>query len=304
MFHTILVPLDGSPASEQALVTAARLAQGSSASIHLAHVHSPYTTTPITIEGLPVIDEELRSLAADHELAYLHQVAKSVPIANHEPIVARLEGPIAFALSSYCHDTGADLVVLTTHGRSGFTHLWIGSVAETLLRSLHVPLLLLRPTPTPAPPTPFRHIIVPLDGSALAEQILPHAMALADHDGAELTLLRIIEGHPIIAPSSNIAYRPHEDTATEQRETAQIYLERLARELLAAGHPAHTAIVAADHPARAILASADERGADLIALATRGRSGMTRAILGSVADKVLRGGSLPVLALRPSHPDD
>ncbi|NTW97420.1 MAG: universal stress protein [Oscillochloris sp.] len=304
MFHTILVPLDGSPVSEQALATAVRLAQGSSASIHLAHVHSPYTTAPITIEGLPVIDEELRSLAADHELAYLRQAAGSIPISNHEPVIARLDGPIAFALSSYCHDIGAELVVLTTHGRSGFTQLWIGSVAESLLRSLHVPLLLLRPTPTPVEPTPFRHIIVPLDGSALAEQILPHAMAMADHDGAELTLLRIIESHPVPAPGSNIAYRPHEDTVTEQRDTATIYLDRLARELLAGGHPAHIAVVAAEHPARAILTAAEERGADLIALATRGRSGLTRAILGSVADKILRGGTLPMLALRPSHPEE
>ncbi|NTV63380.1 MAG: universal stress protein [Oscillochloris sp.] len=304
MFQTILVPLDGSPASEQALTIAARLAQRSSATIHLAHVHSPYTTTPISIEGLPVIDEELRSLAADHELTYLQNAVRSLPISDYEPVVARLEGPIAFALGSYCHEIHADLVILTTHGRSGFTQLWIGSVAESLLRSLHIPLLLLRPTPTPVPATPFRHIIVPLDGSALAEQILPHAVALADQDGAELTLLRIIESHPIPPPGSNMAYRPHEDTVTEQRDTAEVYLSRLANDLLPKGHPAHIAVVGAEHPARAILMAAEERGADLIALATRGRSGLTRAILGSVADKVLRGGTLPVLALRPSHPED
>ncbi|MEI7769904.1 MAG: universal stress protein, partial [Chloroflexales bacterium] len=183
MFHTILAPLDGSPASEQALATAARLAQHSQSTLHLAHVHSPYTTTPIMIEGLPVIDDELHSRAADHELAYLRQAAASVVTAA-DPIIARLDGPVAFTLSSYCHEIGADLLVLTTHGRSGFTQLWLGSVAEALLHSLSVPMLLLHPAPAPVPPTPFRHILVPLDGSALAEQILPHAMALAGHDGA------------------------------------------------------------------------------------------------------------------------
>ncbi|MBX0327443.1 universal stress protein [Oscillochloris sp. ZM17-4] len=303
MFQTIMVPLDGSPTSEQAIAAAARLAQGSSAALHLVHVHSPYTTAPISIEGLPVIDEELRSLAVDHELAYLHRTADGVAGTFHKPVIARLEGPVAFRLASYCHAIGADLLVMTTHGRSGFTQLWLGSVAEALLRSLHVPMLLLRPTPEAATPQPFRHIIVPLDGSALAEQILPHAVAMAEHDGAEITLLRIIEGHPAHILGNPIDYRPHESSVTEQRDTAELYLSRLAAELLAGGHPAHTAIEAADGPAQAILAAAEGRGADLIALATRGRSGMASALLGSVADKIIRGGALPVLALRPSHPD-
>ncbi|MEI7645184.1 MAG: universal stress protein [Chloroflexales bacterium] len=303
MFHTILAPLDGSPASEQALATAARLAQHSQVALHLAHVHSPYTSAPITIEGLPVIDEELHSRAADHELAYLRQVAASVSTAV-EPIIARLDGPVAFTLASYCHEIGADLLVLTTHGRSGFTQLWLGSVAEALLYSLNVPMLLLRPTTTPVSPTPFRHILVPLDGSSLSEQILPHAVALASYDGAELTLLRAIEGPSASESGRSALYRPHEINVADQRATADLYLSRLAVELLAAGHPAHTAVVAAEHPARAILTTAEERGADMIALATRGRSGITRTLLGSVADKVIRGGTLPVLAMRPLPPGD
>jgi nucleotide-binding universal stress UspA family protein len=303
VFHTILVPLDGSPTSEQALVTAARLAQHGQVALHLAHAHSPFTTAPITIEGLPVIDNQLRSRAADHELTYLRRAAASVSTAV-EPIVARLEGPVAFALSSYCQDIGADLLVLTTHGRSGFTQLWLGSVAEALLRSLSVPMLLLRPAPTPVPSLPFRHILVPLDGSALAEQILPHAVALASHDGAELTLLRVVEGQSASDSGRSTLYRPHEMSVAGQRDTADLYLGRLAAELLAAGHPAHTVVVAAEHPARAIIVAAEERGADLIAMATRGRSGFARTLLGSVADKVIRAGTLPVLALRPSPPDD
>jgi nucleotide-binding universal stress UspA family protein len=250
-----------------------------------------------------VIDEDLRSRAADHELAYLRQAAALVPTAA-EPIIARLDGPVASALIGYCHEIGADLLVLTTHGRSGLTQLWLGSVAEALLHSLSVPMLLLRPTPTPVPPTPFRHILVPLDGSALAEQILPHALALASCDGAKLTLLRVVEGPSAADSGRSVLYRPHENSVAEQQDTAELYLERLATELLAGGHPPQTAVVAAEHPARAILTAAEECGADLLALATRGRSGFVRTILGSVADKVIRGGTLPVLTLRPSPPDD
>ncbi|MEI6776330.1 MAG: universal stress protein [Chloroflexales bacterium] len=301
MFHTILVPLDGSPASEQALAAAARLAQNHQVALHIAHVHSPYTTTPITIEGMPVIDEELHSRAADHELAYLRQVAASVNTAV-APVVARLDGPVAFTLSSYCQEIHANLLVLTTHGRSGFSQLWLGNVAEALLHSLGVPMLLLRPTPVTIAPAPFRHILVPLDGSALAEQILPHAMAIASHDGAKLTLLRVVEGHSSPDSGRSPLYRPHEMNVADQRATADFYLSRLAAELLTAGYAAHTSVVAAEHPARAILTTAEECGADMIALATRGRSGSTRSILGSVADKLIRGGTLPMLALRPSLP--
>ncbi len=278
MFQIILVPLDGSPLSEQALVVAARLAQSHTATLHLAHVHAPDT---------------------EHDISYLEQVATSLPISDQAPVIAWIEGPIAFALNRYSYAVAADLMVLTTHGHNGMNQLWVGSVAESLLRSMHIPLLLLRPNPTPTAPTPFRHILVPLDGSALAEQILPHAITLADQEGAELTLLRVIEGSPH-TNHTGVTYRPHEDTLTAQRETAQVYLDRLAQDLLARGHPAHWRVVAAEEPARAILATATEIGADLLALATRGRSGLNRAILGSIADKVLRGGDLPVLALRPS----
>jgi nucleotide-binding universal stress UspA family protein len=301
MFHTILVPLDGSPISEQALGTAARLSRHGQLALHLAHVHSPYTTDPIVIEGMPVIDDDLHSRAADHELAYLRRAAAALASAG-EPVIARLEGPVAFALASYCQEIGADLLVLTTRGRSGFAQLWLGSVAEALLHSLSLPMLLLHPSLTPEPPTPFRHIFVPLDGSALAEQILPHAVALAGLDGAELTLLRVIEGPSGPSAGQSPLYRPHEMHTTDEQATAELYLTRLAAELLSAGHPAHTLVVAAEHPARAIIAAAAERGADLIALATRGRSGLTHAILGSVADKVIRSGALPVLAVRPNPP--
>ncbi|MEI8308543.1 MAG: universal stress protein [Chloroflexales bacterium] len=303
MFHTILVPLDGSSAGEQALATAARLSQHHHVSLHIAHVHSPYTTAPITIEGLPVIDEQLHSRVADHELTYLRHAAASVHTAV-EPIIARLDGPVAFTLASYCHEIHADLLVLTTHGRSGFSLLWLGSVAEAMLHSMSVPMLLLRPTPVPVSPVTFRHILVPLDGSALAEQILPHAVAIASHDSAELTLLRVIEGHSSADSGRSPLYRPHETNDADQRATADLYLSRLSAELLSTGHPTHTAVIASEHPARAILTAAEERGADLIALATRGRSGFTRAILGSVADKLIRGGTLPMLALRPSPPED
>jgi nucleotide-binding universal stress UspA family protein len=245
-----------------------------------------------------VIDEQMRSLAADHERAYLRRAAARVTSPVLDPIVARLDGPVAPALADYSRKVEADLLVLTTHGRSGFTQLWLGSVAEALLRTLSLPLLLLRPTPIRSATPPFRHILVPLDGSALAEEILPPVTSLAASEGADLTLLRIIEG------GHHVAGHPREDSVAEQRATAELYLSRLAAELLSGGRSVRVAVLEAEHPARAILTAAERHGTDLIALATHGRSGLARSLLGSVADKVIRGSTLPVLALRPSPDSD
>jgi nucleotide-binding universal stress UspA family protein len=89
MFRNILVPLDGSPLSEQALPVAARLARAANATLHLVHVHTPATLNPIVIEGLPVIDDDLRSLAAEHEAAYLARLAAQLTNDGLEPQVAR-----------------------------------------------------------------------------------------------------------------------------------------------------------------------------------------------------------------------
>lgn len=299
MFKAILVPLDGSPLAEQALPVAARLARSTGAALHLAHVHVAASPDPISIEGLPVVDEELHSLAARHEQVYLERAAATVAGDDLRPIVSRLQGPVVQALTSYARDIQASLIVMTTHGRSGFAHLWLGSVAEALVRVTGTPLLLLRPDADGVvADRPFRHILAPLDGSPLAEEILPHAAALARLDGGALTVLRVIDTLPIpVAMPFHERFRMDEGTLARERAQAEQYLQRVIADL--APTPAVAAVRDAEQPARAILEVAAELGADLLALTTHGRSAVTRAPLSSVTDKILRGASLPLLILRP-----
>jgi nucleotide-binding universal stress UspA family protein len=312
MYRSILVPLDGSPLSEYALPVACAIARRSGAALRLVHVHMRATSNPIYVEGLPVIDEHMQSLNTVHERVYLERIRdriiaeqdRNVTIAIRDPVsdVGR-DVTVADALAADAAATNTDLVVMTTHGRGGLARFWLGSVADTLVHLSSVPVLSLRPA-EPVPPIDhppvFRHILIPLDGSALAEQILEPALALGDLTRAAYTLLHVVE--PFVLPGyAPLAQHTHLDTQLTQAALAkgQRYLDDLAQHLRTDGRQVHTRALLAAQPAAEILDTAQAQSADLIALATHGRSGLARLLLGSVADKVRRGADMPVLLYRP-----
>lgn len=290
MFRTILVPLDGSPVGEQALAAAARLARAAHATVHLVHVHYPNSLTPIVIETLPIIDAKLHSLATQHEQFYLEQIAAAPVMRGIQTATTVLEGEIAETLAAHAQAIQANLIVMTTHGWSGFEHFWLGSVAESLLRMTHTPLWLMRPgEPAQRAAQPLRRILVPLDGSALSEQVLPHAQALASLDDARLILARVMMRRR----------RREELSDAEQKQQIEAYLQEVASRLEAQGVPADIAVGAAEQPARALLTLSRDLQVDAIALATRGQGGWRQIMVGSTADKVIRASPIPVLAVRP-----
>jgi nucleotide-binding universal stress UspA family protein len=304
MYRNLLVPLDGSTFGEHALPFAYSIAQRSKAVLHLAHVH--VLNDPIYIEGMPVIDADLHSLGREHERTYLEQVRErllstttlSITCANLDS-----DGSVAGTLARYAETGKIDLVVMTTHGRGGLARAWLGSVADVLVRCNTAPILLLRPgdgAPDLALPQQFKRILIPLDGSTFSEQILESALELGGLTQAEYILLRaaepfVLPGYAPLAQASRLDVKVTQEGLAE----AQRYLDRVAERLRAEGRPVRTRAVLAEQPAVAILDEARRQDVDLIAMTTHGRSGLVRLILGSVADKVLRGATLPVLMVRP-----
>jgi nucleotide-binding universal stress UspA family protein len=293
MYRSILVPLDGSSFGEHALPLAISLACRAGAQLHLAHVH--LASRPGSDSAT---DEEQRTA----EGAYLDGLLRRLQASCEAPITTRLlDGPIAQALHEYAVERQADLIVMTTHGRGALSRVWLGSIADTLMRSVSMPVVLVRPHEQPpdiAAEPAIRHILVPLDGSPLAEQILEHTIDLGRLTQAEYTLLQAVE--PMF-----IGYGPEmysvasEDQVLESlRAQAQAYLDRLAARLRAEGLKVQ-AITVIDFAAAAVLEYAREHAVDLIALETQGRGGLARWIVGGVADKVIRGASVPVLLHRP-----
>jgi nucleotide-binding universal stress UspA family protein len=312
MVRSILVPLDGSPFGERALPLVLDLARKAKVTIHLTQVLLPpgafAPETPLF--GDSVLARRLADQQKAAQQGYLDTVARRLTAAGAPRVQTwLLDGDIPGMIRNQVETVGADMVVMTTHGHGMFARFWLGSVADELVRSLHVPLLLMHPSEQPADlenPPPLKHILLPLDGSALSEQIITPALALGALTEADFTLVRVVrppvprilavEGRTIGDMAEGLMR--HTDEAYQRnRAAAEEYLSRVAAPLRERNLVVLTRVEVDDSPAAAILR--DGHTVDLIALATHGRSGLKRLFLGSVADKLVRGSPVPVLVLRP-----
>jgi nucleotide-binding universal stress UspA family protein len=303
MFQSLLVPLDGSTFGEHALPLALSIARRAGAALNVVQVHQLLIPTYAEIVAPKAYEVELKVRA--HQRAYLDGIVKRLTnISSVRLSSALLEGPlIAETLDGHSKSTGADLIVMATHGRGPFSRFWLGSVAGELVRRATVPLLLVHPheaapdfTSEPA----LRRIIIPLDGSTLAEQVIEPALDLGSLTQAEFTLVRIY-GLVIDTGLDSASYAEAgmpEAPMEQLRAEAERYVNDVAEGMRRRGFTVQTHISLAQHPANAILDAAQSRGMDLIALETHGRRGLSRLVLGSVADKIIRGASMAVLVHR------
>ena len=310
MFRTILVPLDGSTFAEHSLPFAVTLARKAGGRVVLLLVHrmpeNPYAEIQLINATL---DDDLQA----QERTYLDMVQGRVKDALPGAVsTLHAEGEPAETIREEVVKANADLVVLTTHARGPFTRFWLGSTTDQLVRKSRLPLLIVHPSDAPADVNAevcFRHLLVPLDGTPLAEKIIEPALNLAQVCGADLTLLRVVQSAvPVFIPPEagmvgDVAQQMAAEIGALQGELekeASAYLDGAASRGRARGLTVKTRVAAADQPARAILDAA-QTGVDIIALSTHGRGGLSRLLLGSVADKVIRGAHVPVLV---QHPGD
>jgi nucleotide-binding universal stress UspA family protein len=303
MLQSLLVPLDGSEFSERTLALAQALAKATGSPLHLVHVHVPHppdhflSNTQFHYEGLDL--EEYECHHRDQEQAYLAEV--EARISRDTPVdTALLEGQVAEEVARYAETVKADLVLITTHGHTGVSRMWLGSVADALIRTTSLPLLAVHPAfggHVPAEVRTFKHIMVPVDGSDLSASILGAASDLARASGARLTLVHVVSSSAVLGTR---IFPVLPDDIAPAMEKAREYLEGKAEELRSRGFTVDTHVEEHEAPGRAIAAIADKLDADVIALATHGYGGLKRALLGSVADKVLRSSPLPLLVQRPA----
>jgi nucleotide-binding universal stress UspA family protein len=312
MIRSILVPLDGSRFSEQAIPPAGSIARSRSASLELVLVHDPLTSTvklgarpvPTTpLAGAMALEPGVEAHAPERLGGYLRAMAETVQAESGVVATVRvLEGPVVETLASHVSQTRADLVVMTTHGRSGLSRVMLGSVADDMVRRVSVPLLLIKPGGTPPPMAAHRYqrVLIPTDGSPLSESAIEPAIEIAGDVGVEYTVVRVIEPMTSLAIASfgDIGDVAREERARQEYQTLAD-VEPVAQRLRARGLVARAQVLVHVDPARAILHYASESGADLIAMATHGRGGLGRFILGSVATKVMQGSERAVLLYKP-----
>ncbi len=301
MYKQILVSLDGSAFAESALPLALEISRRTGAKVHLATVLEPVTS--FAYEGW-------EGAAVEWSEQYLEDVIGRIEgKAGDEVTHAVLSGHTVETLQKECEDRSVDLVVMASHGRGALSRLWLGSVADGFVRQTDVPVLLVRPDEDAEPRTSFEQsfetLLIPLDGSDLSEDALAHATEFGELFDSAYHLTRIVS-YPVDVASP---YLPHTAQINQQimedaKKGAGEYLEQQAEAMRRRGLRVTTSVAVDAQAGNGILAEAEAVGADMVAMATHGRRGFSRAILGSAADKVLRGIHLPLLLHRPGSTSD
>jgi nucleotide-binding universal stress UspA family protein len=302
---TILAPIDGSALAEQAVPMAADIARRHGSRLELAIVHAP---TPF--DGLPdapwnAMNESMQDRYAADRAAALATGANGIA-ASH----ALLRGDPAAEIARRARAIGADLIVMATHGRTGFTRALAGSVADAVIREAGVPVLVLRQPPDglqPAAFTQFSRMLILSDGSAESREIVDAAIAVATPAETSIRILRVIAPvRTIPDPSLPFGYLP---APSDHADTAELVGQaRAALEALTASVASHSQclvdphLVLDDHTEHTILQFIKDHRIDLIAMTTHGR-GASRLVFGSIADAILRATNVPMLVLRPVQPE-
>jgi nucleotide-binding universal stress UspA family protein len=302
MYKRILVPLDGSTASERILAHIRPFITPRHTRLTLLRVIDPTRDQRAlgTIESPSVTMARLKDEAGQY-LARVRGELRGLGIPARVEVV---DGDVASAIYNCAEADDVDLIAMSTHGRSGVSRWALGSVADHVVRITRQPVLLVRSETEVVRSDTIRKVLVPLDGSRLAEQALEQAVRIAGATGASLLLTRAV----------NLKTERELDGILEQvegRRALRAYRSRAAdhylthiQEQLRARDVASDAAVVQGEPADAILAAAESAEVDLIVMSTHARSGLGRWVYGSIADKVLRGANRPLLLMRPRHLPD
>ncbi len=306
MYKRMLVPLDGSELAEVVFTYAKELAARFDLDLTFLHVCSPDEREMLPMHRAYVerVAETVRRQSEEvQEKAGIEPGGKAV--AAHGELTV---GYPAEEIVRYADENDIDLILMATHGRSGISRWAIGSVADKVLRASKKPVWLVRagiPEEIVYDKWPRKTILVPLDGSELAESVLPHVEALAKQRGAEVVdvvLLRVYE--QAIIPLDYAEGVPMGWGKQLEQETARCkqvagqYLAGVEKRLKDTGLTVKSEVLEGK-AAEEIADYAKRNPFNLIAMATHGRSGIGRWAYGSVAEKVVAGVSSPLLLVRP-----
>jgi nucleotide-binding universal stress UspA family protein len=308
MFTKILVPLDGSNLAERALPPALALATRVGAGVQAPGqvillrvpvaermlVHYPAKHTIL----MPEQSFEHSRRECVHYLEMIQEAYKRPGVLLHQASTEHMtfvDTDVAAALIDTAALEKVDLIVMSPHGRSGFTRWMLGSVTERVLRHAGCPVWVVRSDKA------LQRLLVPLDGSELAEAAVAPAIELAQRLDCAALLLRVEA--PLVTDAYTIGRRDSIEADPDDRlqrqfyQDAVSYLDCQAERFCSSGVKVER-LVTGGRPANAILEMAEIHHCDLIVMATHGRSGLKRWVYGSVTEKVLRGAFCSLMVVR------
>jgi len=296
-----LVPLDGSPLAEQAISCAVTLGRGQQAQLVLFRAVSIPSNVWTRLDSLDLEEGGLIDRFDAEANDYLRGVAGLVQLAGLEVRCVVQHGPAAEAIVDCAEQMDIQKIVMATHGYGGIKRWTHGSVAERVLQAASVPVLLVPAQEEDSIDSQqlmlCRRILVPLAGSEMAEQALSPATSVAQAVGAEVFLFQVAVDQPATMVAGDWFLLPTEGEFEENEREALAYLERVAGPLRKEGIQVSTATKIGP-VADSIIGYAEVNQIDLIAMCTHGRTGLVRWVFGSVADRILRAGGVPILLVR------
>jgi nucleotide-binding universal stress UspA family protein len=296
MYDRILVSLDGSQLAEESLPYAEELSGRLGAELTLLYVSESSKDTGqhmhhFYIQNKAEAVKDLAQLFTDKsDSRQVIEVKSAISIGNP-----------AEKIVEYADKENMDIIIMSTHGRSGITRWALGSVADKVVRANRKPVLLIRARgvrPEVHTQKLLQKILAPLDGSHEGEAVIPHVAELAAKLQAKVTLLQALpQGYLSIATGDYIAYTPKQIEADKTQ--VQQYLDKVQGWLKQKGIAAESkVIVKTGGAAEEIINFAAEIKADMVIMSTHGRSGVGRWVIGSVAEKVLHEGNTPLMLIR------
>lgn len=298
MYERMLIPLDGSKTAEKVLPYARALSGTLKIPVELLSV------VDIAALAVQMSGETLRYLdkivieAIRRGEEYLKRVAETFPGVS---VKCAVEKGTPEDLIIEKGAAASTLTAMATHGRTGLNRLLLGSIAEKVLRGATNPLLLIRASDEAKSEgqATLRSVIVPLDGSELAESVLPTVVELAKRLRLEVLLLRVYRlPASFYAPAEDYVLLNYEEIMAALKEEAQRYLEKKVEELKGKGIEKISFVAVEGFAAEEIIELGRKTPDNFIAMCTHGRSGVKRWVLGSVTEKVVRLSGDPVLVVR------
>jgi len=291
-YKRILVPFDGSVLAEKALLPAVNIAESMASEVICLRV-----ITDLTINLDPRLNQQLIEARENAASIYLNSLRHRFSKTKTHINVSTVIGSPAKTIINYAKEHGIDLIVITSHGHTGLKQWVYGSVAIKILRQAPCDTLLIRPL-IGANLFSNNRILVPLDGSQLAERALQPALALAAARNMAILLLRV--SPPIYAELEPMSMRSmFDDIEAKGRKEAKAYLQNLSATLAPFDIPV-TVETMTGTPAAAILDYANKQQVDMIIMSSHGRTGPGLWLMGSVSEKVLRKATCSTLIVRAS----
>ena len=302
MYETIMAPTEASDFENAAIEVAAKLAERFDATLHLVQV----LALPIVAETLPqfpATEITLQALAEEKllRLRKLEALGENVRANGRVRVVTDLkEGNVNQTLADYAKELNTNLIVMSSHSRGGLKRINLGSVTDFLIRNTNRPVLVVRADATfasEASGTAERRIVVPLDGSPLAEQILPEVVKLASAVSAAVTVVHVLTPQTYSQKRIMQPGLPWWDT---DMENAEAYLSWPVDYLIKHGVSATKQVILHTDVAPAILDYAARNRVDVIAIGTNGIGGLNRFVFGTIADELTRKSPMSVLVFHPN----